>query len=86
MSLLQESREPAGLVALAETRDLLCCLSGLNYGYIENRQGNVVEQTGFAVLSRQCAGLKDFDWTRLTLELDSYMDEVYSLVRAFCRT
>ena len=83
---LQQSREHAGLVAVVELSDLLCRLSGLNYGYIENRQVNLLEQTGFAVLSQQCAGLKDFDWARLTFELDSYMDEVHSLVRAIYRT
>jgi hypothetical protein len=30
--------------------------------------------------------LQDFDWARLTFELDSYMDEVHSLVRSICRT
>lgn len=83
---LKQSREHAGLVALVELSDLLCRLSGLNYGYTENRQVNLLEQTGFAVLSQQCAGLKDFDWARLTFELDSYMDEVHSLVRAIYRT
>jgi len=83
---LQQSREHAGLVAVVELSDLLCRLSGLNYGYIENRQVNLLKQTGFAVLSQQCAGLKDFDWARLTFELDSYMDEVHSLVRAIYRT
>lgn len=83
---LQQSREHAGLVALVELSDLLCRLSGLNYGYIENRQINLLERAGFAVLSQQCPALKDFDWARLTFELDSYMDEVHSLVRAIYRT
>ena len=83
---LNQSLEHSGLVALVELSDLLCRLSGLNYGYIENRQVNLLEQTGFAVLSQQCAGLKDFDWARLTFELDSYMDEVHSLVRTIYRT
>ncbi len=82
----QEARDHAGLVALVELSDLLCRLSGLNYGYVENRQVNLLEQTGFAVLSQQCRGLKDFDWARLTFELDSYLDEVHSLVRAIYRT
>ena len=82
----QQSQDHAGLVALVELSDLLCRMSGLNYGYIENRQVNLLEQTGFAVLSQQCQGLKDFDWARLTFELDSYMDEVHSLVRAIYRT
>lgn len=76
----------SGLVALVELSDLLCRMSGLNHGYIENRVVNLLEQTGFAVLSQQCQGLKDLDWARLTFELDSYMDEVHSLVRAIYRT
>jgi HD-like signal output (HDOD) protein len=82
----QESHDHAGLVALVELSDLLCRMSGLNYGYIEKREVNLLEQTGFAVLSQQCKGLKDLDWARLTFELDSYMDEVHSLVRAIYRT
>ncbi len=82
---LEESREHAGLVAIVELSDLLCRMSGLNHGYVENRQVNLLDQTGFAVLSQQCKGLKDFDWARLTFEMDSYMDEVHSLVRTIYR-
>jgi HD-like signal output (HDOD) protein len=82
---LQETHEHAGLVAIVELSDLLCRVSGLNYGYIENRQVNLLEQPGFIVLSQQCKGLKDLDWARLTLEMDSYMDEVRSLVSAIYR-
>jgi HD-like signal output (HDOD) protein len=77
----QESHEHAGLVALVELSDLLCRMSGLNHGFIEAREVNLLEQPGFAILSRECAGLKDFDWARLTFEMDSYMDEVRALVR-----
>ena len=83
---IEEARDHAGLVALVEISDLLCRMSGLNYGYIENRQVNLLEQTGFSILSQQCRGLKDFDWARLTFEMDSYMDEVHMLVRAIYRT
>jgi HD-like signal output (HDOD) protein len=82
----EESQSHAGLVALVEIGDLLCRMSGLNYGYVENRQVNLFEQNGFALLTQQCKGLQDFDWARLTFELDSYMDEVHSLVRSICRT
>lgn len=81
-----ESLNHSGLVALVEISDLLCRVSGLNHGYIENREVNLLEQTGFAVLSQQCQALRDLDWARLTFELDSYMDEVHSLVRAIYRT
>ena len=83
---IQEASEHAGLVALVEISDLLCRMSGLNYGYIENRQVNLLEQTGFSILSQQCRGMKGFDWARLTFEMDSYMDEVHMLVRAIYRT
>jgi hypothetical protein len=70
---------------LVELSDLLCRMSGLNYGYTENREVNLLEQGGFAVLSQQCRDLENFDWARLTFELDSYMDEVHALVRAIYR-
>jgi HD-like signal output (HDOD) protein len=80
-----EARDHAGLVALVEISDLLCRMSGLNHGYIEKREVNLLEQTSFALLSHQCQGLKEFDWARLTFELDTYMDEVHSLVYAIYR-
>jgi HD-like signal output (HDOD) protein len=81
-----ESHDHAGLIALVELSDLLCRMSGLSYGYSENREVNLLEQASFAVLSRECPQLKNFDWARLTFELDSYMDEVHSLVHAIYRT
>lgn len=81
-----ESLNHSGLVSLVELSDLLCRMSGLNHGYIEKREVNLLEQSGFAVLSQQCQGLKDLDWARLTFELDSYMDEVHALVHAIYRT
>jgi two-component system, OmpR family, copper resistance phosphate regulon response regulator CusR len=80
-----ESQEHAGLIALVELSDLLCRMSGLNHGYIERREVNLLERAGFSVLSQQCPVLKDLDWARLTFELDSYMDEVHSLVHAIYR-
>jgi HD-like signal output (HDOD) protein len=76
----------AGLTALVQLGDLLCRMSGLNYGYIEERQVNLIEESGFGVLAQHCPQLREFDWARLTFELDSYMDEVHSLVRAIYRT
>lgn len=80
-----ESHEHAALIAVVELGDLLCRMSGLNYGYLENRQVNVLEQPGFAVLAKNCPALQEFDWARLTFELDSYMDEVHNLVHAIYR-
>ena len=83
---LPASHDYPTLVALVETSDLLCRMSGLNHGYLENRQVNLLEQTGFGVLSGQYQGLQNFDWARLTFEMDSYMDEVHALVRTIYRT
>ena len=81
----QDSKSQTALVALVEISDLLCRMSGLNHGFIENREVNLLLQPGFTVLAQQCPGLADFDWARLTFELDSYMDEVHSLVHAIYR-
>jgi len=80
-----QSPAHAGLVALVELSDLLCRMSGLNYGFAEKRQVNLLEQAGFAILADQYPTLKDFDWARLTFELDSYMDEVHVLVHSIYR-
>jgi HD-like signal output (HDOD) protein len=82
---LEESHDHAGLVALVSLSDLLCRMSGLSHGFIEERQVNLLDQPGFAILVKQCPALKEFDWARLTFELDSYMDEVHSLVHAIYR-
>ena len=80
-----DAREHAGLVALVELSDLLCRMSGLNHGFVEKREVNLLEQSAFAVLAAQYPALKDFDWARLTFELDSYMDGVHALVHSIYR-
>jgi HD-like signal output (HDOD) protein len=82
----ERAPEHKGLVALVQLADLLCRMSGLNYGYPEQRQVSLMEESGFALLASHATGLKDFDWARLTFELDSYMDEVHELVRSIYRT
>jgi HD-like signal output (HDOD) protein len=81
----EKSSDDSGLVALVHVADLLCRMSGLNYGYVEERQVNLLEDEGFALLAEGSTSVRDFDWARLTFELDSYMDEVRSLVRAIYR-
>jgi hypothetical protein len=82
----EQALNHAALVSLVELSDLLCRVTGLNYGYAERRQVSLPEQPGFAALAQQCPSLKDFDWARLTFELDSYMDEVHILVRSIDRS
>jgi len=80
-----DSSEHAALIALVEISDLLCRMSGLNHGFIERREVNLLELRAFDILSRHCPALQDFDWARQTFELDSYLDEVHSLVHAIYR-
>jgi two-component system, OmpR family, copper resistance phosphate regulon response regulator CusR len=82
----EKSSHDTELVALVHVADLLCRMGGLNYGYVEERQVNLFEDAGFEVLARDSASLKNFDWARLTFELDSYLDEVHSLVRTIYRS
>ena len=82
----EKAAEHTGLVALVQLADLLCRMSGLNHGYVEERQVDLLAESGFALLARQFTTLMDFDWARLTFEIDSYLEEVHSLVRAIYRT
>lgn len=75
----------APLIALVVISDLLCRMSGLGHGFMEKREVNLLHEPGFASLSEVCPSLNDLDWARLTLELDSYMDEVHALVHAIYR-
>jgi HD-like signal output (HDOD) protein len=68
------------LVALVSLSDLLCRMSGLGYGYVEECQVTFTEEPGFALLLDECPGLKTFDWARFTFELEAYMEEVHRLV------
>jgi len=81
----QDCPEYADLVALVSLSDLLCRMGGINYGYVEQRQVNLREEPGFAVLQQQCPSVQTFDWARLTFELDAYLDEVHQLVRSIYR-
>ncbi|MFZ0286625.1 MAG: hypothetical protein WAL32_15475, partial [Terriglobales bacterium] len=73
------------LVALVSLSDLLCRMSGLGYGYVEECQVNFIEEPGFALLLEECPALKTFDWARFTFELEAYMEEVHRLVELLYR-
>jgi HD-like signal output (HDOD) protein len=82
----EKSINHPALVGLVQISDLLCRMTGLNYGYIENREVNLLDLSGFSLLAQHCRNLKGLDWARITFELDSYMDEVHSLVHAIYRS
>ncbi len=73
------------LVALVSLSDLLCRMSGIGYGYVEERQVDFEEEAGFKVLMQECPKLRTLDWARFTFELEAYMEEVQRLVAAFYR-
>lgn len=81
----EQATEHRGLVALVNIADLLCRMRNLGYGYPERRLVDLAEEKGFAVLVEDCPTLQDFDWARLTFELDNYMFEVHRLVAALYR-
>jgi HD-like signal output (HDOD) protein len=75
-----------GLVAIISLSDLLCRMSGLGYGFIEERQINLSEEPGVALLLQECPSLGNFDWARLTFELEGYLEEVHRLVALLYRS
>jgi hypothetical protein len=72
-------------VALINVADLLCRMRNLGYGYAERRLVDLVKEPGFAILAETCPATLNFDWARLTFELDNYMFEVHRLVSALYR-
>jgi HD-like signal output (HDOD) protein len=74
------------LVALVSLSDLLCRMSGLGYGYIEEREVHLMEAPGLDLLLQECPALQTFDWARFTFELEAYMEEVHRLVALLYRT
>jgi HD-like signal output (HDOD) protein len=74
-----------GLVAIVSLSDLLCRMSGIGYGFIEERQVNLPEEPGVALLLKECPSLENFDWARLTFELEGYLEEVHRLVALLYR-
>jgi HD-like signal output (HDOD) protein len=76
----QSAATDRDLVTVVSLSDLLCRMSGLGYGYAEEREINFAEQDGFALLLKECPSLQAFDWARFTFELAGYMEEVHRVV------
>lgn len=81
----EQATEYRSLVALICISDLLCRMRNLGYGYAERRLVDLMQENAFAVLIEDCPTLRDFDWARLTFELDNYMFEVHRLVAVLYR-
>jgi HD-like signal output (HDOD) protein len=77
--------DAGSLLALVSLSDLLCRMSGIGHGVVEEREIDFLDQPAFAILLRECPSLNDFDWARLTFELEGYLDEVRRLVALLYR-
>jgi HD-like signal output (HDOD) protein len=82
----QNASSSRALVALVSLSDLLCRMSTLGYGYAEEREVDFMKEPGFEVLLQECPNLRNFDWARLTFELEGYLDEVHRLVTTLYRS
>jgi putative nucleotidyltransferase with HDIG domain len=80
-----EGRDHKALLGLVSLSDILCRMEAMGHGYTENRQVNLQEEPGFTLLINECSSLQNFDWARLTFELEGYVDEVKQLVSQLYR-
>jgi HD-like signal output (HDOD) protein len=80
-----EASSDRALVALVCLSDLLCRMCALGHGFTEERQVDFTEQPALTILMQEFPALHDFDWARLTFELEGYLDEVHRLVTSLYR-
>jgi HD-like signal output (HDOD) protein len=76
----ERAQEQRALVALVALADLLCRMSGIGYGYPEERQVAFRQEPAFHVLLAECPSLEKLDWERFTFEMGGYLTEVQRLV------
>jgi HD-like signal output (HDOD) protein len=76
----ERATEHQALVALVSLADLLCRMSGIGYGYTEDREVDITHETAFRVLLAACPDLQKLDWERFTFEMEAYLEEVRRLV------
>ena len=79
------SQNDPALVAVVSLSDLLCRMGDLGHGFVEQRQINLLNEDAFGLLLKHHPRLDQFDWARLTFELESYLDEVRQVVNAIYR-
>jgi HD-like signal output (HDOD) protein len=73
------------LTAIVSIADLLCRTSGLGYGYQENIEITLQEEAAWNVLATQSPHFRQLDMVRFTLEVESYVKEVRTLVSVLFR-
>jgi putative nucleotidyltransferase with HDIG domain len=82
---VERATEQRSLVALVALSDLLCRMSGIGYGYPEDRQVDFREEPAFQVLLGTCPDVQKVDWERFTFEMEAYLAEVQRLVNLVYR-
>ena len=65
---------------------LLCRVRGMDYGYYEAVQVDLVADPAWLYLVREFPRLRDVDLVRLSHELDDYASEAKRIVAAVFRT
>jgi HD-like signal output (HDOD) protein len=68
------------LTSIISVSDLLCRISGLGYGYNEDKQTDFTEEPAFAILAAKYPALRPFDLARFTFETEALLEEVRAVV------
>jgi len=78
------TRDPV-LTSLVNVADLLCRTSGLGYGYEESLEVRLLEEPAWKVLAAHSPGLNSLDMACFATEIESYVQEVRTLVSVLFR-
>jgi HD-like signal output (HDOD) protein len=73
------------LTAIVNIADLLCRTSGLGYGYQENLEVSLQDEPAWKIIAAQSPRLRSLDLVCFTLEIESYVKEVRTLVSVLFR-
>ena len=73
------------MTAIVSLADLLCRMNAMGYGFPEDRQVDLTAEPAFACLMSESPASKSVDWARITMEMDSYLEEVRRLVALLFR-
>jgi HD-like signal output (HDOD) protein len=73
------------LAAIVNIADLICRTSSLGYGYEENITVTLQEEPAWKIIADQSSRLRGLDMVRFTLEVESYVKEVRTLVSVLFR-
>jgi HD-like signal output (HDOD) protein len=73
------------LAAIVNIADLLCRTSGLGYGYQENIEISLQDEPAWKIIAAHSPRVQTLDMVCLTLEIESYVKEVRTLVSVLFR-